>query len=191
MVAQLVDKLLSVCCGDNELLKAKMPWKKGGDKDEEQDVADTKPANASRVHITHKKKGKFTDKEMKYELAKWKDLPLKTRRAVQDIGLDQEKWDTEADVAVYHKHWRDFDEKELVAMEILGWDEAAWEHKYEHTSWADLPEHVVKAATAAGFDQAKWDGDIWPENLNKSWADLTEEDKQAMSVLGWHEGKWN
>jgi hypothetical protein len=185
MVAQLVEKLLSVCCGDNEFLKTKLPWNKTNH-DDDNDVHDSKPTN----HTS--KKSKFTDKEMKYEHSNWRNLPLKARRAAQDVGFDQEKWDSGADdVSVFNKHWWDLKEKEQHAMEVLGWDEAAWEHKYEETSWADLPSHVKKAAIAAGFDEDTWDDDEWPDNLHMPWGELTQEDRNAMTVLGWHEGKWD
>ena len=138
-----------------------------------------------------KKRGKFTDREMKYELAKWNELPMNARRAAEDLGFDKESWNEKAAVDSDYKHWWDLNETELQAVQVLGWDEDAWEHLYEHTSWANLPELQKRAATSAGFDEDKWDGDYWPENLNKKWDELADADKQAMSVLGWHKGKWD
>lgn len=191
----LVDKLMSVCCGDSALMnamKTKLPWNKNHHNNHsgDHDVADT-PVDRNKIHLTKKKKGKFDDKDMKYELSKWKDLPLKARRAAEDLGYDATKWDNAEEVSVEYKHWHDLSEKEVKACTVLGWEEAAWEHKYEHSSWEDLPELQKKAATSAGFTEELWDDDDWPENLDKHWDDLTEADKQAMAVLGWHKGKWD
>lgn len=201
MVVMFVDKLMSVCCGDSELMNAmknKLPWNKNHkNDDDDDDVADTnaKPNNKdnrNNIKLVHKKKSKFSDQEMKYELTMWKDLPLKARRAAEDLEYTPTKWDNAEDVPIEHKHWHDLSEKELKALAVLGWDdEAAWEHKYEHFNWKDLPELQKKAATSSGFDEEKWDDDHWPENLNKRWDDMTKEDQQAMAVLGWHKGKWD
>jgi len=192
MVAKLVGKILS-CCGDNEFLSSKLPWKKQNGTDEDHDVADSKPSKMSNNNNSgNKKSGKFTDKDMKHENCKWSSLPAKIRKAAQEIGLDETKWnDNEIEETVFDKHWWDLETKEVEVMEMLGWDEASWEHKYEESSWSDLPDHVQKAATAAGFDEDTWNEDEWPENLHKSWGDLSEKDRNAMMVLGWHEGKWS
>lgn len=195
MVAMFVDKVLSACCGDSDLMN-KLAGKKNHDNEEDEDIADegattnNKP-DPNKVTLMKKKKGKFTDKESKHELLKWKDLPLKARRAAEDLGFDDTKWDAGADLAVEHKHWEDLTEKELKAVEFLGWDKDAWEHKYEESDWADLPELQKKAATAAGFDQEKWDDDDWPTNLDRNWDDLSDEDREAMAVLGWTQPKWD
>ena len=190
MVAQLVDKILS-CCGENEFLKSKLPWNKHGNNnknDDDEDVADHKPTKTSHFN----KKSKFSDKDMKYENCKWKNLPIKVRKAVQGVGLDEEQWDDDSDDAdVFQKHWEDLEDKEKEVMELLGWDEAAWENMYEDISWEDLPEHVKKAAAAAGFEEDTWESDEWPDNLHTSWAELSDVDRDAMRVLGWYESKWD
>lgn len=186
-----VDKLLS-CCGDNEMVQSlmtKLPWNKNKTDDDE-DVAD-EPTNRNEIKLVKRKKGKFTDAQMKYEVCNWKDLPLKIRRAVQDLGYDQEKWDSSAEEEIDHKHWDDLTEKELKALELMGWDKISWESKYEDLDFKDLPEVVQKAATAAGFTEESWDGNSWPENLEKSWEDLAEEDRQAMAVLGYTARAWD
>jgi hypothetical protein len=141
--------------------------------------------------VVKKKKRTFTDKEMKYGLAKWKDLPIKVRRAVKDLDYDEAKWDGAERVHVSHQHWHHMTEAGIKSLEVLGWEEQAWEHQYEHHAWKDLPELQKKAATAAGFTEEIWDDDDWPENLEKYWEALSEEDKHAMAVLGWTENSWN
>jgi transcriptional regulator of met regulon len=190
MVAQLVSTLL-FCCGENEFLKSKFPWNKNNSHGTDEDVSsDTKPSH--NLFNKKNKNAKFSDKDMKHENCKWKSLPNKVRRAIQDVGISQEQWDNKDNtVAVFQKHWEDLETKEVEAMELLGWDEPSWEHRYEETSWEDLPEQAKKAATAAGFDEDTWEEDEWPDNLHKSWADLSETDRNAMMVLGWHEAKWD
>lgn len=189
MVVMLVDKLMTACCGDNDTVNAlmsKLPWKKNKvDDDGKDDVAEEK------IKIVKKPTGKFTDKDMKYELTLWKDMPLKVRRAVEDLGGDETKWNNSEWLDVDDKHWDDLTEEELKAVETLGWEKESWDHKWEHTSWADLPEVVKKAATEAGFTGEIWDDDEWTENLHKRWDDLAEKDKQAMAVLGWHKHTWD
>lgn len=165
--------------------------------DEDEELIDGGKVNSNKPNLLPgglgqmMKKGKFTDREMKYELTTWRGLPMKARRAAQDLGFDQEKWDAKGYVDADYKHWWDLREDERHAVEVLGWEEDAWEHKYENKSWADLPALQKKAAVSAGFDEYKWDQDQWPDNLNKNWDDLSLADKQAMSVLGWHKAKWD
>lgn len=187
MVAMFVDKIMSACCGDSPLvnaMKTKFPWHKTSDDD-------AAASGGNKMNFANKKKGKFADKDMKYELSLWKDLPLKVRRAAEDIGYDASKWDAAEEVPISHKHWHDLSEPERQAVQVLGWDEAAWEHKYEHCSWKDLPEVQKKAAVSAGFTEEDWDDDHWPDNLHKRWDDMTLEDRQAMAVLGWHKRCWD
>lgn len=194
MVVMFVDKIMSACCGDSPLInamKTKLPWHKNSNNTDDDDVADSGKVNSNKINLATKKKGKFADKEMKYELAKWKDLPLKARRAAEDLGYNPTAWDNAEDLPIEHKHWHDLSEAEIKAAEVLGWDHDAWEHKYEHKSWNDLPELQKKAATSAGFTQEEWDHDHWPEHLHKRWDDLKEEDRQAMAVLGWHRRCWD
>lgn len=196
MVAQVLDKLLGVCCGDNSPLGGKMPWNKNN-KDEDHDVAvkptkqNAKPSNVKPSPMQKaNKNGKFTDKDMKYETIVWKSLPLSARKAAQDLGYDQTKWDSSEHLPIEHKHWRDLDEKELKAVKTLGWEEEAWERQYEHHKWADLPDLQKKAAVAAGLTEDTWEHH-WPANLEKHWDDLAEEDKNAMAVFGWCKSAWD
>lgn len=189
MVVMFVDKIMSACCGDSELMnvmKMKLPWNKNHKTDDEPAHTTSKPIN-----LMKKKTGKFTDKETKHELLKWKNLPLKARRAAEDLGYDASTWDNATELSIVYKHWHDLTEKELKAVTTLGWEEAAWEHRYEHNNWADLPDLQKKAASASGFSQSKWDDNEWPENLHKAWDDLTDADKEAMSVLGWTKRTWD
>ena len=172
-----------------QTLFTKLPWNKHK-MDEEEEVADV-PAQRNDIKLVKKKKGKFSNHEMKYELCLWKDLPLKIRRAVEDIGYDQAKWDASEWQPIDDKHWNDLTEKELKSVELLGWDQESWTRKYEDFSWKDLPELVQRAATEAGFTEEQWDGNAWPANLEKHWEDLVEEDKQAMSVLGYTKATWD
>ncbi len=190
MVAMFVDKIMSACCGDSPLvnaMKTKLPWHKNSNIDD----SDTGKKDSNKINLVKKKKGKFEEKEMKYELTKWKDLPLKARRAAEDLGYDSTKWDEAEDLPIGHKHWHDLSENEIKAVELLGWDKDAWEHKYEHKNWSELPELQKKAAISAGFSEEDWDDDHWPDNLHRKWEDLTEEDRQAMAVLGWHKRCWD
>lgn len=188
----------SICCGNqglmNSALTNKFPWQKKTDENDQEEMISTVNTNSNKPNLLgfgNLKKGKFSDREMKYELCKWRDLPMNARRAAEDLGYDREMWDAKEACEADHKHWWDLTEKERQAVEVLGWEESAWEHRYEHCSWADLPALQKRAAVSAGFDQHMWDDDHWPENLNKRWDDLTDSDRQAMSVLGWHKGKWD
>jgi hypothetical protein len=82
---------------------------------------------------------------------------------------------------------------ERKGAEKLGWDENAWEHKYEHCNFADIPDHVKRAAIAVGFDAAMWDAGKWPDaTKDKAWDDLTEAEKRASdTVFGYTKPTWD
>jgi len=191
----LINKLMYACCMESGLMNGIFKHKQSNNHDEEELIqngnVNSKPNLLPGGLGQLVKKGKFTDREMKYQLSNWRDLPMKARRAAEDLGFDQEKWDAKGYVDADYKHWWDLDDNERRAVEVLGWEENAWEHKYEHSSWADLPALQKRSAISVGFDEYKWDHDQWPENLNKKWNDLSFGDKQAMSVLGWHKAKWD
>lgn len=185
MVLKIVDQLMDTCCGGGTL-----PF--GKNSKEEEEIPETKlQHNAIKVPAKKKiNKGKFTDKDMKYEVTVWKDLPLKVRKAVKELGYDSDKWDNSEKLPIEHKHWKDLTEGELKAVEVLGWEEEAWEHHYEHHEFKNLPDVQKRAAEALGMNEETWCH--WPKELeHKKWDDMAEDQKQALSVFGWHKSEWD
>lgn len=181
MVAKILDTVLNTCCGGG----GKNDWKP------EKEKPETQQAQPMKKPQNKKKKGKFTDKDMKYETTVWKDLPLKVKKACQELGYDKDKWDNSEPQPIEKKRWKDLTEAELKAVETLGWEQEAWEHQYDHTEFKDLPELQKKAAEALGItDEHKWNH--WPHELeHKHWNGLTEEEKQALAVFGFHKTTWD
>ena len=179
------EKILNACCGDKaDAVTSKLPLGKKPMNGEDEEIADEKTGKID----PHFKK-KFTNQDMKYELTVWKKLPPKARKACEELGYDESKWDNSEDVDVSWKHWKDLTETELKAIETLGWEEAAWESKYESFGWDDLPKLQKEAAKSAGYTEAGWEDHL--DGLDKYWDDLEEKDKQAMCVLGWTKGSWD
>lgn len=170
----LAEKILNACCGDKT---DALPSSKKPTSDDKKEGIDP--------HF----KRKYMNQDMKFELTEWKKLPPKARKACEDIGYDEAKWDSSEEVDVCWKHWWDLSEKERKAVEILGWEEAAWESKYQWTEWKDLPKLQKKAAKAAGYTEDNWQE--WVEGLDKWWDDLEKDEKEAMCVMGWTKSTWD
>ena len=69
MVAQVLDKLINACCGDNNPIANKLPFLKTNN-DEKHDVVE-KPSNGVKPipqKMAPKKNENFTPKEMKFEM---------------------------------------------------------------------------------------------------------------------------
>jgi len=58
-------------------------------------------------------KKKFTNKEMKFDLTKWRNLPPPAKRACRDLGYTQTKWDDAEQVDASWEHWWDLTDKQL------------------------------------------------------------------------------
>mmetsp|Transcript_5276 Transcript_5276/g.15346 ORF Transcript_5276/g.15346 Transcript_5276/m.15346 type:complete len:181 (+) Transcript_5276:54-596(+) len=174
-VSMIAERVLNACCG--------------GDK-----------TNASGKTTTNEEKQeakidprftkKFLNKDMKFELSEWKKLPPKARKACEEIGYDESKWDNDEEVEVSWKSWWDLTDKEREAVQTLGWEEKAWEEQYQYTEWKDLPKLQLKAVKAAGYTEESWQ-EWTPEGLDLWWDELDKDKKEAMCVLGWTKAKWD
>eukprot|EP00532_Pseudo-nitzschia_australis_P004819 CAMPEP_0168188208 /NCGR_PEP_ID=MMETSP0139_2-20121125/15504_1 /TAXON_ID=44445 /ORGANISM="Pseudo-nitzschia australis, Strain 10249 10 AB" /LENGTH=181 /DNA_ID=CAMNT_0008110589 /DNA_START=32 /DNA_END=577 /DNA_ORIENTATION=+ len=176
-VSMIAEKVLNACCGDKDNV---LPSKKTSNQKTEEKKEGVDP------HF----KRKFLNQDMKFELSEWKKLPPKARKACEDIGYDESKWDNNEEVDVSWKHWGDLTDKEREAVEILGWEETAWEEQYQWTEWNDLPKLQKKAAKAAGYTEDSWQ-ESTPEGLDEWWDELDKDKKEAMCVMGWTKAKWD
>ena len=186
--------VISGCCGPAGNIFAKV-----FNKDEEEDqtspaptaaATSTAPTTGNHSPLTAKKFG-FTNKDAKYEDVKWGKMPLSARKAAKVIRFDEASWNEASWLEIDDKHWHDLTEEEKKAVETLGWDEMAWDHKYEHTSFDDMPKHAQKAATKLGWDAEKWDGDWDMSVWEKGWGDMTDEEKRCLHVLGYMKSTWD
>ena len=173
--SMLAQTLLGACCGDNDLFGK---FSKPSTKEEKQEAK-----------VDPQFKRNFLNQQMKFELTEWKKLPPKARKAAQDLGYDQEKWDSNYSVDASYKHWWDLTEDERKNVEILGWEETAWEEQYQWTEWKDLPKLQKKAAKIAGYTEDTWQEDL--DSLDVWWDDLSKDQKEAMCVMGWTQAKWD
>lgn len=154
-----------------------------------------KPTSGSTTATAESKvdpkfKRTFLNQQMKFELTEWKKLPPKARKAAQDLGYTKETWDNSETVDVSWKSWWDLTAPEKAALEVLGWEETAWEYQYQWTEWKDLPELQKKAAKIAGYDKDSWE-EGWVEGLDVWWEELGKKEKEAVCVLGWTQQKWD
>ena len=185
---QVLDKVTEVCCAGGTGKTSSAP---DATVTNEAGVDDSKVADAAPAKP--KPSAAFTDKETKFEFVKWSDLPSKAHKeAATALGFDEAMWDGDEHSEAWWKHWGHLSEEERKGAETLGWEESAWEHKYEHCNFADLPDHVKRAAIAVGFDATMWDDDRWPDaTKDKAWDDLTVDEKRAYTVFGYTKPTWD
>jgi len=174
--SMLAEKVLNACCGDANPFGKKYT-----------NTATTEEKKEEKIHPKFKKT--FLNQDMKFELSDWKKLPPKARKACQDLGYTEEKWDNCKAVDVTDKDWSQLSGDEKKNLDVLGWEETAWDTKYEETEWKDLPKLQQKAAKVAGYTEDNWGEDL--EALDKDWEDLDKDQKEAMCVFGWTEAKWD
>jgi hypothetical protein len=200
-ISMFAEKILNACCGnkadDTSTITSKLPF--GGNKpttggnnttaaaEDDEEIADEKKDGEV---LDSQFKRKFMNQEMKFELTEWKKLPPKAKKACEELGYDETKWNNSEDVDCSWKHWEDLTESEMKALEIIGWESTAWESKYQWTEWNDLPKLQKKAVGSVGYTEDNWDGD-GVDSLDKWWDDLEEKDRQAMCVLGWRKSTWD
>jgi len=134
-------------------------------------------------------KRKFSNKDMKFELTKWKNLPNPVKRACKELGYDQYKWDNSEEVDCQWEHWEDLSEEQRTSAKIIGWEETAWDGAYRWTEWDDLPKLQKKAARIAGYTEDTWQD--WVEGLDEWWEDLGNKQKQGLCCLGWTKYSWD
>ncbi|GFH55800.1 hypothetical protein CTEN210_12276 [Chaetoceros tenuissimus] len=128
----------------------------------------------------------------KYQDHKWTNLPPMIQEAAGVIGLNQESWDSQANIQCDDKDWYDLSHDEREAASTLGWDEDAWDQKYENKEWHELPEHVKLAAKCLGFERYTWDHDELPHELeSRHWQDLTDGEQCLLYVLGYSKHTWD
>lgn len=180
LMSTITKSVLGACCNDGGLFNN--IFKDDGAKPEEEKKEDNWDPQFKR---------NFLNQDMKFELTEWKKLPIKARKAAEALGYTEEKWNGDESVDADWEHWWDLTEAQKKNLEILGWEETAWESKYEHTAWSDLPKKQQKAAKTAGYTEESWEHGGWLENLEKSWDDLSKKDREAMCVLGWTKHKWD
>mmetsp|Transcript_4562 Transcript_4562/g.11755 ORF Transcript_4562/g.11755 Transcript_4562/m.11755 type:complete len:182 (+) Transcript_4562:84-629(+) len=176
-VSMIAEQMINACCGGDG------KFGKFGNKPTAQESKNNK--------VDPKFKKNFTNKQMKFELTEWKKLPPKARKAAEKLGYSEESWNDCEAVDVSWESWSDLSDDEKANLEILGWEEIAWESQYQETDWKELPELQKKAAMIAGYDEYTWDEVGSVENLNKDWEDLSEKEQEALCVMGWHERKWD
>jgi hypothetical protein len=170
-VSMLAEAALRACCGD----AGPFGTSTTGEKQE--------------AKVDPKFKRNFLNKDMKFELSEWKKLPPKARKACEELGYNAEKWDNSEDIDATWKSWWDLTEDEKKNLEILGWEETAWEYQYQWTEWKDLPKLQKKAAKVAGYTEDNWQE--WVEGLDTWWEDLGKDEKEAMCVMGWTQSTWD
>ena len=174
--SMIAEQVLKACCGD------------GFGKVGSNNNTTTEEKKEEKVD-PHFLKRNFLNQEMKFELTDWKKLPIKARKAAEAIGYTEEKWNSGEFVDVSYYHWWDLSEDQKKNLEILGWEETAWEEKYQWTEWKDLPKLQKKAAKIAGYTEDTWQGHV--DGLDEWWNDLSKEKREAMCVFGWTEAKWD
>ncbi len=175
--SMIAEHVLKACCGEG--------FGKFGNSNNDTTTEEKKEEKVD----PHFLKRNFLNQEMKFELTEWKKLPIKARKAAEAIGYTEEKWDSGEFVDVSYYHWWDLSEDQKKNLEILGWEETAWETKYEWTEWKDLPKLQKKAAKIAGYTEDTWQGHV--DGLDEWWNDLSKEKREAMCVFGWTEAKWD
>jgi hypothetical protein len=204
VMSTIASKVLNGCCGDRlDDLCAKLPFHKPNSSSSnhiEEDVdatpvAEEKKEDAPSEPVVTKPNrfgaASITPFDMKYELTQWKDLPADVQKAAQDVlEYDEEMWNNGEYVDVDGKHWEDLSEEELQAVQLLGWDEDTWEHKYEHTEWTELPDVIKRAAESAGYTEEIWENSEHPLE-EKYWEEMSDEEKVALTVFGWTQTKWD
>ena len=82
-------------------------------------------------------------------------------------------------------------EEQRNAALTLGWDESAWDSKYDDSDWSELPAHARRAASSLGFYQQTWNDGEWPAVGDKYWEQMTQDEKNALHVLGYYKYNWN
>jgi len=134
-------------------------------------------------------KRKFSNKDMKFELTIWKNLPQPVRKACKELGYDKNKWDNSEEVDCQWEHWEDLTDEQRKAVKVIGWEEAAWDSHYQWTEWDELPKLQKKAARVAGYTEDNWQD--WVEGLDEWWEDLGHKEKQGLAVMGWTKYSWD
>ena len=129
----------------------------------------------------------------KYQDHEWTNLPPIIQEAAGVIGLNQESWNSRAKIAnPNEKCWYLLSHDEREAATTLGWDEDAWDHKYENNYWHELPKHVKFAAKCLGFERYTWNHDEWPREIGPwYWQDLTDGERCLLYVLGYSKHTWD
>jgi len=135
--------------------------------------------------------GNFGPKMTKFANFKWEKLPTKARNSAQTLLMDEETWNASGYSDIEEYWWEDLSTAQVEAAVQLGWDQAAWDSKYEDTDWTDLPSHAITAASSLGFTQETWDDGEWPAVGDKYWSAMTKEEKNALFVLGYREYDWS
>lgn len=105
--------------------------------------------------------------------------------------MNQQIWNQKQWVPVDDKSWSGMTPREQQAAMTLGWDQAAWDHKYEQTNWVDLPNHVQNACKKLGFTQQTWDNGTWPVVGKKYWDNMSEAEHKALYTLGYTKSSWD
>jgi hypothetical protein len=172
MIAQTV---LKACCGDGN------PFEKFD--------ASATTEEKKEDKVDPQFKSNFWNQDLKFELTEFKKLPIKARKAAEELGYTEEKWNNSEGVDSTWEHWWDLTESQKKNLEILGWEETAWESQYQWTAWNDLPKVQKKAAKVAGYTEETWEEGL--DSMDKWWGDLSKDQREAMCVMGWTEKKWD